>query len=287
MSRSTVPRLVRLLKSRGSDAVVYKADDATSIICPCRTPEGYRDPEFHLKWKGYIDAVTGIVGAAPNDATKFGLTYGVSKVDYQFFMDADYNVPVAPPAVTSLATPADIDELAVDFNPIIGPAQRIVVYRQLYNANGDPLGWNRLGSENTVAVNGKQRWYDSTAVAFANPSDPYAVPTCDAEGKIENPLWKIPTKAFVQPVQSGAVRRLTTEALAQMFGEIQSDDHLGIFPCSWLGRDIDFTDWSLSTRDYVLYDGRKFTVVSTNLIPDPADGNPKHHWEVGLRLIDG
>lgn len=285
MSRSTVPQFIKLLKNRGSSAVVYKADEATSILCPCRTPEGYRDPEFHLKWKGWIDSIAGFVGAAPNDAIKFGPTYGVSQVEYQFFLDADYNVPVAPPMSTSLAVGADIDELIVRFKLDVAPYS-FVAYRQLHNLNGDPLGWNRLGVfSNLPIVNGLHQWYDTSPVALANPADPFAIPSCDAEGKVENPLWKVPVKAFVQPVQSGAVRRLTSEFLAQMFGEVQSDDHLGIFPCSWLGKDIDFTDWSMSTRDYVLYNGQKFTVVSVNLIPDPATGDPKHHWEVGLRLI--
>jgi hypothetical protein len=92
-------------------------------------------------------------------------------------------------------------------------------------------------------------------------------------------------KGFVQPVQSGAVRRLTGEQLAQMFGEVQTDDHIGIFPVKWAGVDIDFLHWSRTTKDYIAYNGRRFNVVSVNLIPDPADGNPFHHWEVGLRLF--
>jgi hypothetical protein len=26
-------------------------------------------------------------------------------------------------------------------------------------------------------------------------------------------------------------------------------------------------------------------VINSNVIPDPGDGNPKHHFEIGLRLI--
>lgn len=285
MPRSTVPQFIRLLKANGSDATVYKSDEATSIVCPCRTPEGYRDPEFHLRWKGWVDSIIGQIGGVANDAVKFGPSYGVSKVEYQFFLDAEVNVPVAPPMVASLNTPADIDELIVNFNAA-SAAYGFVAYRQLSDNAGNPLGWNRLGAfKNLPVVNGLPQWHDTLPVNFINIADPYLVAQCDAEGKVENPLWLIPTKAFVQPVQSGAVRRLTTEALAQMFGEIQSDDHLGIFPCSWLGRGIDFNDWSMSTRDYVLYNGQKFNVVSVNLIPDPGNGHPDHHWEVGLRLI--
>lgn len=95
---------------------------------------------------------------------------------------------------------------------------------------------------------------------------------------------EINTKAFVQPVQSGAVRRLTSEQLQQVFGEIKSDDHLGIFPVEWAGTTLNFYDWGQATEDWIRYNAREYTVVSANLIPDPDDGNPWHHWEVGLRL---
>lgn len=92
-------------------------------------------------------------------------------------------------------------------------------------------------------------------------------------------------KGFVQPIQSTRATRLQTELLIQMFGEIQSDDHLGIFPMDWNGVDLNFTSWSGSGEDYLIYNGRKFTVVNVNTIPDPDDGNPNHHNEVALRLI--
>jgi hypothetical protein len=92
-------------------------------------------------------------------------------------------------------------------------------------------------------------------------------------------------KGFVQPVQAGAVRRLTTEQIMQMFSEVQSDDHIGFFPVVWAGTAINFYQWGMSTEDRVTYNARDYTAVSVNLIPDPSDGNPWHHWEVGLRLI--
>lgn len=113
------------------------------------------------------------------------------------------------------------------------------------------------------------------------------VPPCNAAGMISDPdtTVDITVKAFVQPVQSGAVRRLTSERLEAMFGEVESDDHLGIFPISWNGTRLEFNDWSPTTKDYIEYNGDKFNVVSVNMIPDPGDGNPEHHWEIGLRRI--
>lgn len=92
-------------------------------------------------------------------------------------------------------------------------------------------------------------------------------------------------KGWVQPVQSGAVRRLTSEQLIQLFGEVQTDDHVGLFPVRWSGRLLNFYDWGPATEDYIVYNGRKYTVVNTNLIAAPDTGDPWHHWEVGLRLV--
>lgn len=159
----TVDSFVALVTQRGSDALFYKAD--SQIPCPCRTPEGFRDPEWH------------------------------------------------------------------DANPL--------------------------------------------------------EPMCNEEGMLPDPAntVSITIKAFVQPIQSTRATRLSAEYMAQLFGEVQSDDHLGIFPESWGGTPLNFFDWSQTGDNYIEYAGRRFLVVNANLIPDPADGNPRHHWECGLRLI--
>lgn len=119
---------------------------------------------------------------------------------------------------------------------------------------------------------------------FQHPDEP----VCDPSGMLSDPgnTLDISIKGFIQPVQSGAVRRLTAEDLIGMFGEIQTDDHVGILPCSWHSTILNFYDWGLSGEDYLTYNGRSFQVVSTNLIPAPDTGHPRHHWELGLRLID-
>lgn len=43
---STIPQFLQLLSVRGSDAVIHR-DDST-VDCPCLTPEGFRDPEWHV-----------------------------------------------------------------------------------------------------------------------------------------------------------------------------------------------------------------------------------------------
>lgn len=114
-------------------------------------------------------------------------------------------------------------------------------------------------------------------------------PVCNERGLLPAPggITDLTVKGFVQPIQSTRATRLSTEYLQEVFGTIEADDHLGIFPESWASVPLNFYDWSQSGDEYIVYNGRKFMVVNANLIPDPADGNPRHHWECGLRLIGG
>ena len=92
-------------------------------------------------------------------------------------------------------------------------------------------------------------------------------------------------KGFVQPIQSTRATRLQDERFLAMFAEFQQDDHLAILPCEWAGITLNLYDWGDAQEDWIEYNGRRFQVVNANLIPDPDDGNPFHHWEGGLRLI--
>jgi len=116
-----------------------------------------------------------------------------------------------------------------------------------------------------------------------NPS----APECNEAGMLPQggTTSELTIKGWVQPVQAGAVRRLTTEQLFTLFGEIDTDDHLGIFPCSWGATLLNFYNWGPAQEDYVIYNTRKFQAVNANLIAAPDTGDPRHHWEVGLRLI--
>lgn len=95
----------------------------------------------------------------------------------------------------------------------------------------------------------------------------------------------IMVKGFVQPIQSTRATRLSTEYLQEVFGHIEADDHLGIFPVVWSGQRLEFSDWSQHGDDFIEYDGQRYFVINANMIPDPGDGNPEHHWELGLRVI--
>jgi hypothetical protein len=116
---------------------------------------------------------------------------------------------------------------------------------------------------------------------IANP----AAPLCSERAYLSGSPITLSIKGFVQPIQSTRATRLQTEFLQSLYGIIEADDHLGILPEAWGGYSLDFLDWSQSGDEYLIYNSRKFFVVNANLIPDPSDGNPRHHWEVGLRLM--
>jgi hypothetical protein len=113
-----------------------------------------------------------------------------------------------------------------------------------------------------------------------NPTEP----VCNEQGKLNPTITNLAVKAFIQPIQSTRATRLQSEILINMFGEVEADDHLGIFPLSWSSTPLDFRDWSTAGEDYILFDGRRFNVVNANKIPDPS-GGAFHHWEVAMRLI--
>ena len=150
----------------------------------------------------------------------------------------------------------------------------------LLSVHGSPAVFHREQG-GTVCPCVSPEGYRSPQWHHANP----AAPVCNEQGLLSPVVTNASVRAFVQPAQSAAVRRLTTEYVAELFGEIQSDDHLGIFPIEWSGQLLDFENWDQTGEDYIVYDGHRYLVVNANKIPDPADGNPDHHWEVGLRLM--
>jgi hypothetical protein len=79
---------------------------------------------------------------------------------------------------------------------------------------------------------------------------------------------------------------MSPEYMTAMFGEFQSGDHIGMFPESWDGKLLDFHNWGQSGEDWLKYDGRFYAVVAGNLIAAPDTGDPRHHWEVGMRLTE-
>jgi hypothetical protein len=155
----------------------------------------------------------------------------------------------------------------------------VAKFERLVGRDGSVVTYHRE-SGGTVCPCVSPEGYRSPAWHLVHPLSP----VCNEQGRLNPVVIDAKVKAFVQPVQSGATRRLTGEYIDQMFGEVQVDDHIGIFPLKFDGVTIDFQDWSRAGEDYILYDGRRFTIVSVNKIPDPDGGLP-HHTEAGLRLV--
>lgn len=126
-----------------------------------------------------------------------------------------------------------------------------------------------------------------TPEGFRDPSwhiaNPLA-PVCNEEGFLNVVVTEFTVKAAVQPVATTRGLGRAAERVESLFGEVQEDDHLGIFPVVWDGNTLDFANWSTAGEDYITYDGRRFMAISSDKLPD-IDGDPNHHFEVGLRLV--
>lgn len=107
-------------------------------------------------------------------------------------------------------------------------------------------------------------------------------PVCNANGFLVNPI-DLTVKAFMQPAQNG---RRGMSSITELFGQIQTDDYLGMFPLSAGAITLYFDNWTTSGAEYIAYNGMRFIVVGWSLIPDPHDSGKNHHWELALRRIN-
>lgn len=124
-----------------------------------------------------------------------------------------------------------------------------------------------------------------TPEGFRDPAwhrDNSSAPICNEQGFLAPIVTEFPVSAAVQPPRFRGNRG--SQRVNDLLGEVQADDKIGFFPCEWNSHIVNFYDWSDAGEDYIVYDGRRFTCVSADKVPD-VDGNPAHHWEVGLRLL--
>lgn len=154
-----------------------------------------------------------------------------------------------------------------------------VQFDALVNSRGSPAIYHRDESQIGCPCR--------TPEGFRDPEwhvdHPSAV-VCNENGFLPGATTHFLLKAFIQPVETGRAR-FQAEVVVMFFGQIETDDHIGIFPISWGGQKLNFYDWGKATEDYIEYHNMRFTVVNVNLIPDPSDGDPEHHFEVALRRI--
>lgn len=266
----TVPDFIKLLTKHGSDAR-YRRNGVGALVCPCRTVEGFRDPRFHLELPNY-GPKNGIVSPTPGGIS------GLHNVAYRFVAVGVDGGTASPSILSPTLTGLSGQSWSVDFPTVLIPPR------------GTVAGWNAYRSDDggpfkSVGFFNSDNFHDQVPIPNISTDVLVEPRLCNEEGLI--PVAPVDTyvKAFVQPIQSTRATRLNIEIVTQMFGEVQADDHLGIFPIQWGGFTLDFQNWSQSGDEYVFYDGQYFLVINSNKIADPANGNPNHHWEVGLRLI--
>lgn len=108
-------------------------------------------------------------------------------------------------------------------------------------------------------------------------------PVCNDRGYLPAPI-ETTIKGFVQP--TFAMRRIGNQVIEEAFGEIQIDDHIGIFPMVWNNVPVDFENWSQAGDEWVGFNDMEFIVVGWTRIPDPANAQNYHHWECALRRIN-
>lgn len=149
----------------------------------------------------------------------------------------------------------------------------------LFELKGAPVLYHREGDLIPCPCRTPEGYRDPTWHK-ANPK----YPECNAAGFIPQPT-EFTVKGFVQPAFSagsrGGMNRIT-----QLFGEVQTDDHVGMFPMVYRNHVLNFDNWSPAGEEYIEYKGMRFLVVGWSIIPDPHDSSKSHHWEVGLRRIN-
>jgi len=266
---STLAQMNSLFQSNASNARYYRSS-GRSIPCPCKTFEGFRDPELHISFGKY--------GPQPDFTTSPGAIPANTSLAYRVLYLK--NGTAIAPAIGFPRYSSSITD-AVDFQVNMNLLQPVDFDQMdLYRSeNGGPFLFSATVPATSTTYVDNVPLQGSTGTPIQEPV------MCNESGEIPQSPIDIPVKAFVQPIQSTRATRLSTEYLQEVFGNIEADDHLGIFPVTWAGQRLEFHDWAQDGADFVEYNGERFFCINANMIPDPGDGNPEHHWEVGLRMI--
>lgn len=327
----TVADFIALLNANGSNAIFHRSE--SQVVCPCVTPEGYRDPEWHdahPPGSVRLDLMTDPTSYTNPPWVSISHDGVLQTVSLKVELEALPNLGVMPEGEGGIAMYLFLGQPGIPYpdpinvawafwqSAILGPGATPQSAWASIVSNPDnwvstPSDLQRLGYLGSVKSQAGGNWYVWTSLpgdyfdwdtgAYVgggqdtgtwevknvagnfNPATLNSPLICDESGMLPGAQTIMGVKAFVQPIQSTRATRLSAEYMARMFGEIQADDHLGIFPEAWNGTSLDFFNWSQTGQDFIEYDNRRFMVVNANLIPDPDGGNPRHHWEVGLRAI--
>lgn len=252
---ATLDQFLATLESMGTTVMYHR--EAGGANCPCLSREGFRQPAFHN-----TKSPTLALGAAggPTGACKYRVT----------FVKAEGECGSSKESAT--INPAN--QIVVLTNIPLGP--KGTTQRKVYRSrDGGAYGLITTLNDNTTTA------FNDAAVA--DPAAAIIPAVCNEQGQIAQVVTEFTVKAAVQPAIARS-RTRAAERVDELLGEVERDDHIGIFPVNWQGNVLDFRDWSPAGEDYILYNGRRYLAVASDKVPD-VDGDPDHHWEVGLRLV--
>lgn len=305
----------RLVQKKGAD--VHWHREIGGNICPCVTPEGFRDPEWHRQnpsapvcnndGRLVYTEITRPAGWTTNTtlntlldsmiaAQNVGSTTSYPLSDpYIFAAGYELNIDLITGTwtvegelpVSIVAGPGhendSADQLIAQFcNFSVVPvgiydlvADTIILGRRcllIASKSGTVLDWSNYGINGGTVVplpstNAESIWHDASLTIQHGILQDHVV------------------KAFVQPAFFGT-RSRSTQFILNAFGELEADDHIGIFPLESNGFEVDFSDWSDSGSDWIDFNGMRFVAITWNRVPAPDNSSVNHHWEVALRRIN-
>lgn len=315
-TRSSFERLVR---QKG--ALVHWHREIGGDICPCITPEGFRNPEWHRQnptrrvcnddGRLVYDEIIIPPGWTTNSS--------LNAVIDQWFTTWDPGDTLNSPLSESVALIFSYDLIFNTNNHIweMSGAGKTETYFGAPGHDQDPASAIALAVDSQAPVPPGTFQVVSDSVMSGrrviivasksgllvdyNSFDPnfpdqyvWTSPTDDL-----NSLWAVPQpttihhgiledrdiKGFVQPAFI-STRSRSNQLLMESFGEIQADDHIGIFPIMYNNFEIDFSDWSNSGTDWIEFNGMRFIAVAWNQLPAPDNTSVNHHWEIALRRVN-
>lgn len=274
----TTKSFERLVERKGANITWHRENNSNP--CPCQTRLGFRDPAKHL-------AIWSIVsGHSTTPDTNHIMALPTGTVLTYLFMPlivSDLNITgyIGPGKqiqvnyVPGLTTRFDIE--------IPKALQKNLQQIDVWRSGDDETHFENVGTitpDMTEFVDGSI-FYRSGSMVPYNQVD---VLECNDDAMIPI-VDERRVKGFVQPAFI-STRSRSDQILLEAFGEMQADDHIGVFPLTYDEYALDFSDWSDAGSDWLEWNGLRFIAVTANLLPAPDNANVNHHWEVALRRIN-
>lgn len=274
----SVKSFLRLVDAKGVRVLFHK--ESLGTYCPCRTEQGFRDPEKHLAAQNLVSGFT----ISHDNPIIIGNTIVYYYV-YPIIASEDPNNSsvgmIGPPSIISTIDAASYRvTLNINILPILGDSLRAI---RIFRSVGNLDSFEQMPDLAPTS----QQWNDISdigSLGIVGDSSHFDIPVCNDDGII--PVIDERTiKGFVQPAFISS-RSISNQFITQAFGQIQADDHFGFFPMTYKDEAIDFSNWSDAGSDWVEFNDMRFLAITQNVAPAPDNASVSHHWEVALRRIN-